>query len=671
MRHPPTHHRFSAWDGSQAPGVPADDVLAAMVDDLMEYGDLRWAMRNLLSRGANMQGAGAGRAQGLREMLRSMRNRKRAQLDRFNLSGIFKDIERKLDEILALERGSIDAWLGKADDEDFSDQVLTHIARRRRKELDALPADAAGRMHKLEGYEFLNPEAQRKYLDLLNELRRAMTQTFFKDIEKMVKDLSQGDIARMKDMLGALNDLLSKKAQGIDPDILQAHFEDFMERFGDLFGSERPKTLDDLLERMRAQMAAAQSLFNSLSPEQREQLEALLAGRFGDAELESQLARLAKNMAAFHPRASRYHFGGREDIDLDAAMRLMAEMRKLDDLIGQVQNAERAGDLDRIDRELVRELLGDEAAGSLENLDKLAQALEEAGYIRTEGERWELTPRGSRMIGQKALGEIYARLRRMGLGSHALPEEGRFGERLEQSKPYAFGDPFHLHMPRTLRNAINREGPGSPVSLRPEDFEIYRSEQITSTATAMLVDLSWSMALRGAFQAAKKVALALHHLITSRFPKDSFYIIGFAAYAKELKAHDLPFLQWDEYVLGTNMQHALLLAERKLAQHGAGSRQIIMISDGEPTAHLEAGRARFAYPPTVETYRATLRAAKHCTQKNVAINTFMLDADYHLKAFMDAIARINGGRVFYTSPDKLGEYVLVDYVRHKRKRIGR
>jgi uncharacterized protein with von Willebrand factor type A (vWA) domain len=275
------------------------------------------------------------------------------------------------------------------------------------------------------------------------------------------------------------------------------------------------------------------------------------------------------------------------------------------------------------------------------------------------------------MIGQKALGEIYERLRKQSMGNHAIPEEGRFGERLDQSKPYEFGDPFHLHMPRTLRNAMDREGPGTPVKLRPSDFEVYRSELITSTATAMLVDLSWSMALRGSFQAAKKVALALHQLITSQYPKDSFYIIGFAAYAKELKPHDLPYLQWDEYVLGTNMQHALLLAEKLLAKHSAGTKQIIMISDGEPTAHLENGHAQFAYPPTPETNRATLRAVRYCTTKNIAINTFMLDANYYLKAFMDRIAKINGGRVFYTSPEKLGEYILVDYVQHKRKRLAR
>ena len=667
MRHFLTRHRFSEWDGSQDPGVPADDVLGAMVDDLMEYGDLRWAMRNLLSRGMNVpQG---GHKQGLRDMLRNLRDQKRSQLERFNLSSVFKDIEKQLDEILGLESDTIDDWLDQDQDE-FSNQVVKQIAERNRDVLDALPDDAAGKMQQLEKYEFLNPDAQRKYLELLNQLRKAMTQTFFKDIENMVNKMSPGDIERMKDMLKDLNELLRKKAQGVDPDVLQSHFRDFMDKFGDMFGDQPPQSLDELLEQMGQQMAATQSLLNSLTPDQRAQLQSLLADRFGDPELEAEMQRLAQAMAAANPRAGRYRFGGQEDIDLEAAMRLMGDMRQLDELINQVQTAERSGDLDRIDRDLLKELLDDDAADNLDDLKKLLEALERAGYIRPAGDKWELTPRGSRMIGQKALGEIYARLRRQSLGNHALPEEGRFGERLEQTKPHEFGDPFHLHMPRTIRNAIDRDGPRTPVRLQHQDFEIYRSELITSTATAMLVDLSWSMALRGSFQAAKKVALALHNLITSRFPKDSFYIIGFAAYAKQLKPHDLPFLQWDEYVLGTNMQHALLLAERLLAKHNAGSKQIIMISDGEPTAHLENGQARFAYPPTTATYRATLRAVKKCTQKSIAINTFMLDADYELKAFMDAIARINGGRVFYTSPEKLGEYILVDYVQGKRKRLA-
>ena len=670
MRHFPTRHRFAEWDGSQEAGVGADEVLGEMVDDLMAYGDLRWAMRNLLSRGMSVPEG--GHRQGLRDILKSLRDRKRTQLERFNLSGLFKDIERKLDDILNMESETIDQWLrqNQTPEEDaFPNQVLEQIAQKNRKTLDELPEDAAGKMQQLQDYEFLNPEAQKAYLKLLNELRQAMTQTFFNDIEKMVNKMSPGDMQRMKEMLRALNELMAMKAKGVDPDVLQSHFRNFMSKFGDMFGADPPKTLDELIEQMAQQMAAAQSLMNSLTPDQRDQLQSLLADRFNDSELESELQQLAQGMAAFNPRAGRYRFGGSEEIDLEAAMRLMGEMRSLDELISQVQAAERGGDLERIDSELLRDMLDDEAADSLDDLKTLLDALQKAGYVRQTGDKWELTPRGSRMIGQKALGEIYARLRRQGLGNHALPEEGRFGERLEQTKAYEFGDPFHLHMPRTIRNAIDRDGPKTPVSLKHEDFEIYRSELITSTATAMLVDLSWSMALRGSFQAAKKVALALHNLITSRFPKDSFHIIGFAAYAKELKAHDLPFLQWDEYVLGTNMQHALLLADRLLAKHSVGTKQIIMISDGEPTAHLQDGRAYFAYPPTPATYRATFRAVKKCTQSGVAINTFMLDADSHLKAFMDAIARINGGRVFYTSPEKLGEYILVDYVQRKRSRL--
>ncbi len=658
-----TRFRYGSWDGSQQTPWSADDVLGAIAEDLMEYGDLKWAMRNLLSRGMTMPDGGY--IQGLRDMLKQLRDQKRERLQQFDLSSVMKDIEQKLTEILAMEQNTIDEWLDQ-DSETFANDVLRKIAERSQETLDELPDDSAGRMKALEKYEFLNPDAQRKYLDLLNELRKAMTQTFFKNVENMVKDLSDGDITRLKDMVQAMNEMFVKKIAGEDPG-----FEDFMDKFGDMFGDTPPKTLDELLEQMRRQMAASQSLMNSLTPDQQQQLQSLMSDRLGDPQLESALRKLSQEMDFLDPQGSRFRFDGKEQIDLQVAMELMDEMHQIDDLIAQVQAAERGGDPDHIDSDLVQSLLGDEAVESIDDLKKLLDTLEEAGYVRPTGDdKWELTPRGSRMIGQRALGEIYARLRRQSLGNHAIPEEGRFGERLEQTKAHEFGDPFHLHMPRTIRNAIDRDGPRTPVRLRHQDFEIYRSEQVTSTATAMLVDLSWSMALRGSFQSAKKVALALHNLITSQYPRDSFYIIGFAAYARELKAHDLPFLQWDEYLLGTNMQHALLLAERLLAKHDASTKQVIMISDGEPTAHLEKGQAQFAYPPTAATIRETYKAVKRCTQKGIAINTFMLDANQYLKEFMDDIARINGGRVFYTSPEKLGEYILVDYVQHKRKKLG-
>lgn len=655
--------KYSQWDGTQSPTFSAHEVLSAISDDLIEYGNMRWALRNLITRGMKPQ---SGQMEGLRDVLNKLQKKKKERLDRFDISSVMNDFETKLNKILDMERHRIDEWLNK-DNESFSSEILKQIAERNQEILTELPGDTAGKMKELEKYEFLQPDAQKQYLDLVDELRKAVTQRFFKNVEKMVNKMSEGDIDHMKEMIEELNEMLVKKIAGEDSD-----FEAFMDKFSDMFGKKPPESLDDLLEQMRQQMGAAQSMMSSMAPNQRGQLRSLMEDRLGDPELESGFRKLAKEMKYLDPQSSRYSFGGTEELDLEAGMNLMEEMHKIDDLIGQVRAAEGSSKPDLIEKELLKEILDENASDSIDGLKQLLDALKNEGYIRqTSDDQWELTPRGSRMIGQHALGEIYSRLRRQNLGNHALPEEGRFGERLEQTKPHEYGDPFHLHMPRTIRNAIERDGPSIPIQLKHEDFEIYRSELVTSTATALLVDRSWSMALRGSFQAAKKVALALHNLITSQYPKDSFYIIGFAAYASELKPHDLPSLQWNEHPLGTNMQHALLLAERLLSKHDVGTKQIVMISDGEPTAHLENGHAEFAFPPTAETMRATYQAVKKCTKKGIAINTFMLDESRHLKDFMNQMTRINGGRVFLTSPEKLGEYILVDYVENKRKKLAR
>lgn len=703
-------NRYSEWDGTQLPqSLQAEDILSALSDDLMEYGDLQQAMRYLMQRGMDMSDGGYIR--GLRELLKQLRDQRRQRLDQFDMSSVMDDIRRQLEEILEMERSTIQEWINKdrsdtnadtqadrdqvpgqqaADGSErlsqdsaqksadgdasasedrtnqFSDRVLGNIGKQNQQFIDDLPEDTAGQVRALQDYEFLNPDAQREFLKLIEQLKQAMTKSFFNDIEKMVQEMSEGDIQRMKDMVKALNEMLVKKIAGEDP-----RFEDFMSEYGDMFGDNPPQSLDELLDQMQKQMAATQSLLNSMSPDQQQQLQSLLGDKLGDPELESELAKLAKELQFLNPEAKRYNFRGDEEINLQAAMELMREMQKLDELEQQMQRAQYDGNVDKIDDDMVAELLGDDAKEDLDEMKKLLDILEKAGYVRRDGEKWELTPRGTRTLGQKALGEIYQRLKKQNLGNHAVPEEGRFGERIEDSKSYEFGDPFHLHMPRTIRNAMDREGPGAPVKLKVEDFEIYRSELITETATVLMVDLSWSMALRGSFQSAKKVAMALHNLISSAYPRDSLYVLGFSAYAKEIKAHDLPYLQYDDYLLGTNMQHALLLAEKLLAKHSQGTKQIIMITDGEPTAHLENGRPVFAYPPTPTTINKTLRAIRLCTSKNITINTFMLDQSYYLKAFVEQMTKINGGRVFYTTPHNLGEYILVDYVQHRRKKLGR
>jgi uncharacterized protein with von Willebrand factor type A (vWA) domain len=449
-------------------------------------------------------------------------------------------------------------------------------------------------------------------------------------------------------------------------------FDGFMQKYGDLFGDNPPQSFDELLESMQSGIAAMQSLLDSLPPEMRRQLQDLLMDKVGDPDLQRELNELAINLDILGSgdMQNQYPFRGDEELDLLQAMGLMGDLQGLDDLEKQLEKTQYGGNLDDIDEAKLRELLGDEAAETLNQLKQFLEVLEEAGYIRRKGNNWELTPRGVRKLGEKALGEIYQQLKKSGYGKHSQKDKGQGGERADDTKAYEFGDPFHLHLGETIMNGIYREGPQVPVQLEQDDFSIYRSETLTTTATVMMLDLSWSMALRGSFQAAKKVALALHNLIKTQFPKDSLYIVGFSAYARELKAGDLPYVRWDESVLGTNMHHAFMLAQKMLARHNAGTKQIIMISDGEPTAHLEHGRSYFAYPPSPITIRETLKEVRRCTQKGIVINTFMLDRSYYLKEFVNQIAKMNKGRVFYTTPERLGQYILVDYVAQKRKRFG-
>ena len=734
--------RYSAWDGSQEiPELEAGDILEALSDDLMNFGDLQHALRNLMQRG--MRRPDGARAPGLRDLLHQLRQQRRQRLDQFDLGGTMQQIEEALREILDLEQSTLDQRLaeaggpsqpepdtanqapgedgeagegaqadgqqdeqgpqgaegqqgdggaaqqqagapggttggapaqgsggegGAAEDGDLSD-MLRRIVERKQQYLEELPDEPAGQVQSLQNYEFLNPDARDKFQGLLEQLKQAMTESFFKDVSQMVDEMSEGDLERMKEMLRDLNDMLIQRMRGEQPD-----FDSFMDKYGDMFGDNPPESLDELIAQMQAQTQAMQSLMESLPGDQRQQLQSLMADKFGDPELEGELSQLAANLEYLNPGAERapaYPFRGDEEIGLDAAMQLMSEMQDIDGLERQLERAQYDGDIDGIDLDQLRELLGDEASEAIDQLGELLEILEREGYIRREGNNWELTPRGTRMIGQRALTEIYAQLKRQGIGNHPIPEAGRHGERTEDTKEYEFGDPFHLHMGRTIMNAVEREGPQTPVRLMPDDFEVHRSEQLTETATVVMVDLSWSMALRGSFQSAKKVALALHNLISTQYPRDELYVLGFSAYARELRIADLPYVRWDESVLGTNMHHALMMARNKLARHSGGTRQIIMISDGEPTAHLERGRSQFSYPPSPTTIRETLKEVRRCTQADITINTFMLDRNYYLKEFVNQLAKINGGRVFYTTPDKLGEYILVDYVQRKRKRIGR
>jgi uncharacterized protein with von Willebrand factor type A (vWA) domain len=466
--------------------------------------------------------------------------------------------------------------------------------------------------------------------------------------------------------MAELNHMLEQRARGEEPD-----FEGFMERYGDFF-PENPQTLDELLENLAQRMAAMQAMLNSMTPEQRAQLMDLSNQLLEDMDLNFEVSRLGQNLQQLFPDAGwqqSYDFSGFDPLGFADASQMLQELGQLDQLESFLRNPSSPQSLAEVDLEQVRRLLGDESADSLERVSQLAKMMEEQGLIQTTEGRLELTPRGLRRLGQQALGDLFSRLTPDKLGKHELHRSGAGHERNYDTKPYEFGDPFNLHIERTVRNAIQRSGGGTPVRLTPDDFEVERTEQQVRSSTVLMLDLSLSMPMRDNFLPAKKVAMALHSLISSQFPRDYLGIVSFSEVAKELKPSDLPEVSWD-FVYGTNMQHAFRLSRHLLSKQ-TGTKQIIMITDGEPTAHLLAdGTPFFSYPPARETVEQTMAEVMRCTRAGITINTFMLDPDSGLRGFIERLTALNRGRAFFTSPETLGDYVLVDFIEHKRELVS-
>jgi uncharacterized protein with von Willebrand factor type A (vWA) domain len=530
-------------------------------------------------------------------------------------------------------------------------------------ELDMLPPDLAGQVRELQDYEFTSQEASQRFEELLDQLRQQFTQSYFNQMAGAMSSVSPEDMARMKDMLSSLNEMLEQRQRGEEPD-----FDSFMDKFGDFF-PENPSNLDELLEIMAERMAAMQAMLNSMTPEQRAQLQQLSDQLLEDMDLRWQMSQLGQNLQSMYPQmgwGQGYQFEGSDPMGMGQAMQTMQELGDLDQLENLLRNATSPGALAEADMDRVRDLMGDDAARSLQRLAELTKMLQEAGLIEQKEGRLELTPKGLRKIGSNALRDLFDKLAKDKVGRHQMDRLGQGHERTYETKQYEYGDPFNLDLHRTIRNALRRNGPGTPVRLSADDFEIERTEHLTRSSTVLMLDLSLSMPMRDNFLPAKKVAMALHSLITSQFPRDYMGIVGFSETARVLTAAQLPEVSWD-FVYGTNMQHGFLLARHLLAKQ-TGTKQIIMITDGEPTAHITPrGDVFFNYPPVPETIEATLREVVRCTKDNIRINTFMLDANSYLKSFIEKLTSINRGRAFFTTPETLGDYVLVDFIEHKKQ----
>ncbi len=647
--------RYSRWDGTQQlDDLDAGDVLDALSDDLMNYGDLNAALQRLHRWGNEDM-------PGLEQLLKDLREQREQELSRYDLESTVDQIREQLQDVIDTERTGIDRKVEQASPD--GKKLMERIARQRNEQLDRLPDDLGGRVKGLRDYEFVDDEARQKFEELMQELQKQMVDQMFQGMKGSIQQMQGQDLTRVRDMVRELNKMLEQRMEGRTPD-----FNGFMERYGDMF-PPGINSLDELLEHLQRQMAQMQSLLQSMSPEAREELRQMMDALLQDDSLRLELARLSGFMQAMMPPSElseRYPFFGEDSLSMGEAMGLMERLQQMDRLESQLERGSFRPD--DVDRSLAQELLGDEARQALDQLRKLTDVLEKAGYVERKGRRMELTPRGMRRIGQSALKDIFNQLKKSRIGQHRMLGAGLGTEAGEELKEYEYGDPFLLDMKETLFNSLTREGKGVPVHIEPSDFVVHRTEHVTQASTVLMIDMSRSMFLRGCFLAAKKVAIALDSLIRSQYPRDSLYVVGFSNYAVELKPQTLPQLALNDYVYGTNMQHGFQLARSLLAKH-RGNRQIIMITDGEPTAHLEDnGRAYFAYPPTFKTIQQTLREVRRCTRDRIVINTFMLERGPYLTEFINQMTRINKGRAFFVSPDRLGEYVLVDYVSGKQRR---
>jgi uncharacterized protein with von Willebrand factor type A (vWA) domain len=641
--------RYSRWDGSQEPLKPdlsAGELLEAMSEDLLQGEGAEAALGRLIRRGM------AGRITGTDALAARLREARRREQERLDLEGPLAQLTERLDDVLERERTA----LSFRDDDD---------ARAREAFLDALAPDLPGRLAELREYRFVDPEAQRRFDELMGELTEQILGAYLRNLTEGLRNLSPEHLRRMKDMLAELNGMIEARRRGQHD---QADFDRFMERYGDFF-PDHPGTLDELLESLARRLAAMSRLLASMPPDRRRELEELARQVLGDLDLGFETDRLASHLNELFPQLPWDEpalGGGEEAMPLSATLDTLERLHDFEELERSLRGDYAGAALDDVDEDALRRTLGQEAARDVRRLKEIERALEQAGLITRSLGRIEVTPRGARQLGERALVRVFEQLRRDREGAHDARQAGGLAEPTGATRPWRFGDGGQVAVQRTVFNALAREGPprDGPVRILADDLELVEAETRTETATALLLDLSFSMPLRGHFVPAKRMALALHALIEGRYPTDTLHLIGFSDFARELRPEDLTTSAW-ERVYGTNMQHAFNLAGRLLARHPRAARQVIMVTDGEPTAHLEGDQVFFSWPPVPETIRRTLTEAVRLARAGVTLNVFMLEESPGLARFMERLARLTAGRVFLMSAESAGQFVLRDYVRRR------
>ena len=650
-------YRYGEYhDGPDPLAAPFDarGALDELGDAVLDGADPSSALRDLLRRGVN------GR-RGLDDLLRRVRDRQREIRDRGRLDGILEEARALLDTAVGQERAELFP--------DPSDE-----ARLREDELDGLPSDTSQAIRRLADYNWRSQTARETFERLKDLLRSEVLDSQFRGMKEVLQQPDPEAMQRVKDMLADLNQMLEADSRG---EHTQADFDSFMDRYGEMF-PENPGDLEELVDSLVRRAIAAQRLLGSLTDGQRDELAALMEQTLQDAGLAAEMSRLSDALRARRPEMDQAAWSGDpmtgdQPLGLGDATSALADLADLADLESELRQDYPGARLDDVDEAAVRRALGRQAVDDMEALRQTERELERQGYLQRNAGQLELTPKAVRRLGETALRRVFADLPEGSYGDHEQRDAGQAGEYTGATRRWQFGDEQAIDAPATVRNALLREA-GTPrdgrspgVRLSGRDFEVGETQRRTSAAVCLLVDLSYSMALRGTWGAAKQTALALHALVRSRFPQDSIQVIGFSNYARELRETDLAGLGWD-MVQGTNLHHALVLAGRYLDRRPEHDPVVLIVTDGEPTAHLRRdGRSWFDWPPAPETIQLTLAEVDKMTRRHASLNVFMLAEDERLTDFVNEVARRNGGRVLNAVPERLGEFVVRDFLRTRRE----
>ena len=651
-----SNYRYGAYDDGPDPLAPPYDVREAldeMGERILGGDNPRDALRDLLRRGWRDR-------RGLEDLMRRVRERSRELRNAGRLDGMLDQARELLDGALEAERGALFP--------DPSDE-----ARLAEAELDSLPRDTARAIRQLADYDWRSPEARQRFEELRDLLRREVLDSQFKGMKQALENPDPAAMQRVKDMLADLRQMLDADTRG---EHTQQDFDDFMARYGDMF-PDNPANLEELVDSLVRRMMAAERLLDSLSDEQREELANLMAQAMEDAGLAAELSALGDALRARRPELGRPQRGvrmsGGQPLGLGDATTAVADLADLADLESALGQEYPGASLEDVDEEAVRRALGRQAVDDLQALRRLERELQRQGYLTNDGGNLELTPKAVRRLGDTALRQVFAGLENgMRGGDHDRHDAGQAGDLTGSTREWEFGDEQPIDVPATVRSALLRSaaenGGSASVRLTAGDFRVAETERRSAAAVCLLVDLSYSMALRGTWAVAKQTALALHALLRTKYPQDAIQVVGFSNYARELHETELAGLGWD-MVQGTNLHHALMIAGRHLDKHPEHDPVVLIVTDGEPTAHLmRDGRAWFDWPPAPETIELTLAEVDKMTRRHAALNIFMLADDERLAAFVDNVAKRNGGRVLRATPERLGEYVVSDFLRTRGAR---